>query len=41
VLKLCYELNFIFELYETLSWIWSKSLNCYLRSIRKVSLGET
>jgi hypothetical protein len=40
VLEFGYELDFIFKLYETLSWMWSKSLDCYLQSLGKVSLDK-
>jgi hypothetical protein len=30
VLEFGYELDFIFELSETLPWMWSESLDCYL-----------
>jgi hypothetical protein len=40
VLKFGDELNFIFKLYETLVWIWIKSLNCYLDSLGKMALAN-
>ena len=40
VLEFGNELDFIFELCETLTWMWSKSFNCYLQSFRKQALGE-
>ena len=40
VLQFGYELDFIFELCETLPWMWSKSLDCYLHSISKLALGK-
>ena len=40
VLKFGYELNFIFELHQTLSGMWIKSLYCNFSSIGKVALGK-
>ena len=39
VLEFGYQLDFIFELYETLPWMWRKSLHRYLQSLGKLALG--
>jgi len=38
VLEFGYELDFVFELCESLAWMWSESLDCYLQSLGKLAL---
>ena len=40
VLEVGYQLDFVLELSVTLSWMWSKSLNCYIQPIRKQTLSK-